>query len=61
MSAVRPAEAIDRNVNHTFGSVFAVLAPQMAALDVFLRSQLDAFEPEIRAMVDYCIDTSGNC
>jgi octaprenyl-diphosphate synthase len=24
-----------------------------------LRGQLDAFEPEIRAMVEYCIDTSG--
>jgi octaprenyl-diphosphate synthase len=31
----------------------------MAALDVFLRGQLDAFEPEIRDMADYCIDTSG--
>ncbi|MEO7412735.1 MAG: polyprenyl synthetase family protein [Opitutaceae bacterium] len=31
----------------------------MAELDRFLRAQLAAFEPEIRAMVDYCIDTSG--
>ena len=31
----------------------------MAELDVFLRAQLGAFEPEIRAMADYCIDTSG--
>lgn len=59
MSAVRPAEITDPKVSHTFGSVFAILAPQMTALDVFLRSQLDAFEPEIRSMVDYCIDTSG--
>lgn len=31
----------------------------MAELDRFLRGQLGAFEPEIRTMVDYCIDTSG--
>lgn len=31
----------------------------MAALDDFLREQLDSFEPEIREMADYCIDTSG--
>ncbi|HSI09680.1 MAG: polyprenyl synthetase family protein [Rariglobus sp.] len=42
-----------------FATVFARLKPQMAALDVFLRGQLNAFEPEIREMADYCIDTSG--
>lgn len=42
-----------------FATVFGRLKPQMAALDVFLRGQLDAFEPEIRQMADYCIDTSG--
>jgi|CZKI01.1.fsa_nt_gi octaprenyl-diphosphate synthase len=36
-----------------------MLAPHMAALDQFLLGQLAAFEPEIRAMVNYCIDTSG--
>ena len=36
-----------------------MLAPHMAALDLFLQGQLAAFEPEIRAMVNYCIDTSG--
>ncbi len=44
---------------HAFAGVFTMLAPQMAALDRFLEGQLAAFEPEIRAMVDYCIDTSG--
>jgi octaprenyl-diphosphate synthase len=39
--------------------VFAMLAPHMAELDRFLHGQLDAFEPEIRAMVEYCLDTSG--
>jgi octaprenyl-diphosphate synthase len=42
-----------------FARIFAVLKPHMAALDVFLRRQLAAFEPEIRDMADYCIDTSG--
>ncbi len=42
-----------------FATVFVRLKPQMAALDVFLRGQLSAFEPEIREMADYCIDTSG--
>jgi len=42
-----------------FAGVFAHLAPHMAELDRFLRGQLDSFEPEIRAMADYCIDTSG--
>jgi octaprenyl-diphosphate synthase len=31
----------------------------MAALDRYLQAQLRAFEPEIRAMVNYCVDTSG--
>ena len=44
---------------HAFAGVFAMLAPQMAALDGFLQGQLASFEPEIRAMVNYCIDTSG--
>lgn len=54
MTAVRPAET-----THAFGTVFARLKPHMAALDVFLREQIGAFEPEIRTMADYCIDTSG--
>lgn len=42
-----------------FAGVFSRVAPHFAALDVFLREQLVAFEPEIREMADYCIDTSG--
>ena len=45
--------------SNAFASVFGLLAPHMQALDKFLREQLGAFEPEIRTMVDYCIDTSG--
>ena len=44
---------------HAFATVFTRLAPHMAELDRFLRGQLASFEPEIRAMADYCIDTSG--
>ena len=57
MSAVRPVEIA--GPPHVFGAVFTQLQPHMAALDVFLREQIAAFEPEIRAMADYCIDTSG--
>jgi octaprenyl-diphosphate synthase len=42
-----------------FAEVFSLLAPHLAELDRFLHGQLAAFEPEIRAMADYCIDTSG--
>jgi octaprenyl-diphosphate synthase len=42
-----------------FAGVFSRVAPHMAALDEFLRAQLASFEPEIRDMADYCIDTSG--
>ena len=42
-----------------FGEVFLRLKPHMAALDAMLRSQVEEFEPEVRAMADYCIDTSG--
>jgi octaprenyl-diphosphate synthase len=42
-----------------FAGVFLRVSPHFAALDRFLRDQLVAFEPEIREMADYCIDTSG--
>ena len=58
MSAPRPAETT-RSTAHAFSSVFALLGPQMLELDRFLHGQLSVFEPEIRAMADYCIDTSG--
>ncbi len=45
--------------NVIFGGLFGQLAPHLAALDDFLRQQVAAFEPEIREMVDYCVDTSG--
>lgn len=42
-----------------FASVFARLKPHMAALDVFLKEQVAMFEPEIREMADYCLESSG--
>lgn len=44
---------------HAFARVFGLLGPHLAELDQFLPGQLGSFEPEIRTMVDYCIDTSG--
>jgi octaprenyl-diphosphate synthase len=45
--------------SHAFAGVFSLLGPHLKELDLFLHGQLGAFEPEIRTMVDYCIDTSG--
>ena len=44
---------------HAFAGVFTLLSPHLAELDRFLHGQLASFEPEIRSMADYCIDTSG--
>jgi octaprenyl-diphosphate synthase len=57
--SVTPTQSSDRSSAQNFATVFARLKPHMAELDVFLRKQLSAFEPEIRDMADYCIDTSG--
>ncbi|MEO5958192.1 MAG: polyprenyl synthetase family protein, partial [Opitutaceae bacterium] len=54
-----PVQRASSSKSHAFASVFAQLVPHMAELDRFLRGQLDAFEPEIRQLVEYCIDTSG--
>lgn len=40
-------------------AVFQRLAPQMAALDAFMQEQVASFEPEIRDMAAYCLETSG--
>jgi len=54
-----PAATQPANSARDFAGVFFRVAPHMGALDHFLRGQLAAFEPEIREMADYCIDTSG--
>jgi octaprenyl-diphosphate synthase len=35
------------------------MGPQMAALDRFIREQVDQFEPEIRSMAAYCLESTG--
>jgi octaprenyl-diphosphate synthase len=42
-----------------FATVFSRLRPHLGELDQFLREQVTHFEPEVRKMADYCIDTSG--
>jgi octaprenyl-diphosphate synthase len=59
MAPSPPAQPAPPGVAPDFASVFALLKPHMAELDGYLREQLDAFEPEIRGMADYCVDTSG--
>ena len=54
-----PAAAPPVTPSSAFAAVFTRLAPHQAELNRFLRAQLAAFEPEIRTMADYCIDTSG--
>ena len=54
-----PAASLPAVPARDFAGIFSRVAPHMAALDQFLHAQLSAFEPEIRAMADYCIDTSG--
>jgi octaprenyl-diphosphate synthase len=42
-----------------FAAVFHRLQPHLRALDELLHGEVRAFEPEIRAMADACIDTTG--
>jgi octaprenyl-diphosphate synthase len=69
MSSLAPSAEVSRQrrkdaggsgrTSHAFASAFALLAPHMAELDRCLRGQLVAFEPEIRDMADYCIESAG--
>lgn len=38
---------------------FKRIAPQLAALDRYMREQAEQFEPEIRAMALYCLEATG--
>ncbi|MBI2497777.1 MAG: polyprenyl synthetase family protein [Opitutae bacterium] len=42
-----------------FAGLFRRIGPHIAALDRFMRGQVGLFEPEIREMAAYCLDTSG--
>ena len=57
MCSLRPESAAVRS--HAFSAVFSLLEPSFGGLDTMLREQLAEFEPEIRPMVEYCVDTSG--
>jgi octaprenyl-diphosphate synthase len=58
MSPERPASAGDAAANN-LNQVFQLVAPQVRALDEFMRGQVAEFEPEIREMAAYCLDTTG--
>jgi octaprenyl-diphosphate synthase len=42
-----------------FHELFQRVGLQMAALDLFMRREVEHFEPEIRGMAAYCLDTTG--
>ena len=42
-----------------FNAIFRRVAPQMAALDLFMSGQVDSFEPEIQSMAKYCLEITG--
>lgn len=58
-AAVGSGAGTNDHPTNAFSGVFSLVAPHMAELDRFLHQQLSAFEPEIRSMADYCIDTTG--
>jgi octaprenyl-diphosphate synthase len=58
MNVVPTVDAAPR-AGHAFAGIFALLTPHLAELDGCLRSQIESFEPEIRAMADYCVDVAG--
>ncbi|MBI2814849.1 MAG: polyprenyl synthetase family protein [Opitutae bacterium] len=39
--------------------LFERIRPHLAALDAFMRKEVENFEPEIREMAAYCLDTTG--
>ena len=45
--------------NSGFGELYGRISQQMTALDRFMQGQVECFEPEIREMAAYCLETSG--
>lgn len=45
--------------SRTDADPFQRVAPHLAALDRFMRLQVEQFEPEIRDMAAYCLDSTG--
>jgi octaprenyl-diphosphate synthase len=58
MSGPSSASTSSRAVRD-FNEVFQRLGPQMAALDRFIKAEIQNFEPEIRPLAAYCLETSG--
>ena len=52
-------EPTPTGVSNAASGLFQRVSPHMAALDAFMREQVENFEPEIRAMAAYCLDTTG--
>lgn len=42
-----------------FTALLQRVTPHLTALDRFMRAQVELFEPEIREMAAYCLDTTG--
>ncbi len=59
MASVMTPPGMPPSPPQDFSGLFARVAPQMAALDRFMRGEVENFEPEIRSMAAYCLDTSG--
>ena len=59
MSGVTSIPAKESVPAPDLAGVFRRVGPHLAALDGFMRSQVDGFEPEIREMAAYCLDTTG--
>lgn len=54
-----PSPAVPALPINELSDVFGRLRPQMEALDRFMHGQVGQFEPEIREMASYCLETSG--
>ncbi len=59
MATAANARPVAGQAGVDFADLFGSLRPHFAALDVVLQAQLGAFEPEIRELALYCLDTGG--
>jgi len=59
MASVVTPPNIPSDPPRDFSELFERVGPHMAALDRFMRREVEHFEPEIRSMAAYCLDTSG--
>jgi octaprenyl-diphosphate synthase len=57
--SLQDAQFRPRHSAHDLEELFRRIAPHMEALNVFMSEQVGGFEPEIREMAAYCLDTSG--